>query len=52
MQSLERTATVITSGIGGFPAIVEAVRTTDQHSRLCAREISDLFRRKEGPRLC
>jgi 3-oxoacyl-[acyl-carrier-protein] synthase II len=28
-QSLERTATVIASGIGGFPAIVEAVRTTD-----------------------
>ncbi|MGO4285339.1 beta-ketoacyl-ACP synthase II [Bosea sp. TAB14] len=26
----ERTATVIASGIGGFPAIVEAVRTTDQ----------------------
>jgi 3-oxoacyl-[acyl-carrier-protein] synthase II len=29
-HSLERTATVIASGIGGFPAIVEAVRTTDQ----------------------
>jgi 3-oxoacyl-[acyl-carrier-protein] synthase II len=29
-QSLQRTATVIASGIGGFPAIVEAVRTTDQ----------------------
>jgi len=29
-QSRERTATVIASGIGGFPAIVEAVRTTDQ----------------------
>ena len=29
-QSMERTATVIASGIGGFPAIVEAVRTTDQ----------------------
>jgi 3-oxoacyl-[acyl-carrier-protein] synthase II len=29
-QSLERTATVIASGIGGFPAIVEAVRITDQ----------------------
>ncbi|MGY4291355.1 3-oxoacyl-[acyl-carrier-protein] synthase II [Bradyrhizobium sp. LM2.7] len=29
-QSLARTATVIASGIGGFPAIVEAVRTTDQ----------------------
>jgi 3-oxoacyl-[acyl-carrier-protein] synthase II len=29
-QSLERTATVIASGIGGFPAIVDAVRTTDQ----------------------
>jgi 3-oxoacyl-[acyl-carrier-protein] synthase II len=28
-QSLERTATVIASGIGGFPAIVEAVRTAD-----------------------
>lgn len=27
---LERTATVIASGIGGFPAIVEAVRTTDR----------------------
>ncbi|MGX5733927.1 beta-ketoacyl-ACP synthase II [Bosea thiooxidans] len=26
----ERTATVIASGIGGFPAIAEAVRTTDQ----------------------
>jgi 3-oxoacyl-[acyl-carrier-protein] synthase II len=29
-QALERTATIIASGIGGFPAIVEAVRTTDQ----------------------
>src|SRR5205085_11207755 len=29
-HSTERTATVIASGIGGFPAIVEAVRTTDQ----------------------
>jgi 3-oxoacyl-[acyl-carrier-protein] synthase II len=29
-QSLERTATIIASGIGGFPAITEAVRTTDQ----------------------
>src|ERR1700755_487137 len=29
-QSLERTATIIASGIGGFPAIVEAVHTTDQ----------------------
>ena len=29
-QSLERTATVIASGIGEFPAIVDAVRTTDQ----------------------
>src|SRR6201999_2760242 len=29
-QALERTATVIASGIGGFPAIAEAVRTTDQ----------------------
>ena len=29
-HALERTATVIASGIGGFPAIVEAVRTTDQ----------------------
>jgi 3-oxoacyl-[acyl-carrier-protein] synthase II len=28
-RSLERTATVIGSGIGGFPAIVESVRTTD-----------------------
>jgi 3-oxoacyl-[acyl-carrier-protein] synthase II len=26
----ERTATVIASGIGGFPAIVQSVRTTDQ----------------------
>lgn len=26
----ERTATIIASGIGGFPAMVEAVRTTDQ----------------------
>jgi len=26
----ERTATIIASGIGGFPAITEAVRTTDQ----------------------
>jgi transketolase len=26
-HSLERTATVVASGIGGFPAIVEAVRT-------------------------
>ena len=29
-EALERTATVIASGIGGFPAIAEAVRTTDQ----------------------
>ena len=29
-QALARTATVIASGIGGFPAIAEAVRTTDQ----------------------
>jgi len=29
-HAAERTATVIASGIGGFPAIVEAVRTTDQ----------------------
>jgi 3-oxoacyl-[acyl-carrier-protein] synthase II len=29
-HAMERTATVIASGIGGFPAIVEAVRTTDQ----------------------
>ncbi len=29
-QLLDRTATVIASGIGGFPAIVEAVRTTDR----------------------
>ncbi|WP_448044279.1 beta-ketoacyl-ACP synthase II [Bradyrhizobium liaoningense] len=30
IPALERTATIIASGIGGFPAIVEAVRTTDQ----------------------
>jgi 3-oxoacyl-[acyl-carrier-protein] synthase II len=36
-QSMERTATVIASGIGGFPAIVEAVRTTDQRG---ARRLS------------
>ena len=29
-HAMERTATVIASGIGGFPAIVESVRTTDQ----------------------
>src|SRR6266700_6052156 len=29
-HAMESTATVIASGIGGFPAIVEAVRTTDQ----------------------
>lgn len=29
-EALDRTATVIASGIGGFPAIVESVRTTDQ----------------------
>lgn len=29
-QDQERTATVIASGIGGFPAIADAVRTTDQ----------------------
>lgn len=29
-RALERTATVIASGIGGFPAIVDSVRTTDQ----------------------
>jgi 3-oxoacyl-[acyl-carrier-protein] synthase II len=29
-HGMELTATVIASGIGGFPAIVEAVRTTDQ----------------------
>ncbi len=28
-HALERTATVIGSGVGGFPAIVESVRTTD-----------------------
>jgi 3-oxoacyl-[acyl-carrier-protein] synthase II len=28
-QSRERTATIIASGTGGFPAIVDAVRTTD-----------------------
>jgi 3-oxoacyl-[acyl-carrier-protein] synthase II len=37
MQALERTATIIASGIGGFPAIVEAVRTTDQRG---ARRLS------------
>src|ERR1700754_3227186 len=30
VAALERTATIIASGIGGFPAIAEAVRTTDQ----------------------
>jgi 3-oxoacyl-[acyl-carrier-protein] synthase II len=29
-HALERTATIIASGIGGFPAIAEAVRTSDQ----------------------
>ncbi|NVO17485.1 MAG: beta-ketoacyl-ACP synthase II [Rhodoplanes sp.] len=29
-HAAERTATIIASGIGGFPAIVEAVRTTDR----------------------
>lgn len=29
VHELERTATVIASGVGGFPAIAEAVRTTD-----------------------
>jgi 3-oxoacyl-[acyl-carrier-protein] synthase II len=29
-KALERTATVIASGIGGFPAIADAVRTTDK----------------------
>lgn len=29
-RALERTATVIASGIGGFPAVVQSVRTTDQ----------------------
>jgi 3-oxoacyl-[acyl-carrier-protein] synthase II len=28
--ALERTATIIGSGVGGFPAMVESVRTTDQ----------------------
>src|SRR5258705_6401017 len=28
-RSRQRTATVIASGIGGFPAIADAVRTTD-----------------------
>lgn len=28
-QAQERTATIIASGVGGFPAIAEAVRTTD-----------------------
>ena len=27
---MERTATIIAPGIGGFPTIVEAVRTTDE----------------------
>jgi 3-oxoacyl-[acyl-carrier-protein] synthase II len=36
-HAMERTATVIASGIGGFPAIVEAVRTTDQRG---ARRLS------------
>ena len=30
LDQQERTATVMASGIGGFPAIAEAVRTTDQ----------------------
>jgi len=34
---LERTATVIASGVGGFPAIAEAVRTTDNRG---ARRLS------------
>ncbi|MCV3288371.1 beta-ketoacyl-ACP synthase II [Aeromonas media] len=29
-EQQERTATIIASGIGGFPAIVDAVRTTDE----------------------
>lgn len=29
-RALERTATVVASGIGGFPAIADAVRTSDQ----------------------
>ena len=29
-QASARTATIVATGIGGFPAIVEAVRTTDQ----------------------
>jgi 3-oxoacyl-[acyl-carrier-protein] synthase II len=29
-HALERTATIVASGIGGFPAIADAVRTTDQ----------------------
>ncbi len=29
-QARERTATIIASGVGGFPAIVDAVRTTDE----------------------
>jgi 3-oxoacyl-[acyl-carrier-protein] synthase II len=29
-HSRERTATIIASGVGGFPAIVDAVRTTDE----------------------
>jgi 3-oxoacyl-[acyl-carrier-protein] synthase II len=29
-HALERTATIVATGIGGFPAIADAVRTTDQ----------------------
>lgn len=36
-HELERTATVIASGVGGFPAIAEAVRTTDSRG---ARRLS------------
>ena len=35
IAALERTATIIASGSGGFPAIVEAVRTTDQRGGFC-----------------
>src|SRR5262249_2014705 len=36
-HSLERTGTVIASGIGGFPAIVEAVRTPISAERGASR---------------
>lgn len=34
-QDQERTATIIASGIGGFPAIADAVRTTDSKGPRC-----------------